>query len=187
MPLLFALKLSHIWTPFSLFTFPFPFHYECNCTTFFPFYIHSWDVNCKCSPHHFPTFFTPSFDFYTLGESILKKSHLWREMKWDIFRRFYPVCFEWMGTLMNLMFYFQTSTQACKERRSMQSTEEFWSRKQFDSRDNSGGGGNNIEQWLIARQRIGKHNNDLNECIWKRGNTTLLSCPSRNIVKQKCH
>ena len=46
----------------------------------------------------------------------------------------------------------------------MQSTEEFWSRKQFDSRDNSGGG-NNIEQWLIARQRIGKHNNDLNECI----------------------
>ena len=66
---------------------------------------------------------------------------------------------------MNLMFYFQTSTQACKERRSMQSTEEFWSRKQFDSRDNSGGGGNNIEQWLIARQRIGKHNNDLNECI----------------------
>ena len=66
-----------------------------------------------------------------------------------------------MGTLMILMFYFQTSTQACKERRSMQSTEEFWSRNQLDSRDNSGG----IEQWLIARQRIGKHNNDLNECI----------------------
>ena len=44
----------------------------------------------------------------------------------------------------------------------MLSTEEFWSRKQFDpagpnSTNNPGViPGNNIEQWLIARQRIGK-------------------------------
>ena len=81
------------------------------------------------------------------------------------------------------MSFFQTSTQACKERRSMQSTEEFWSRKQFD-----GGNSNNIEQWLIARQRIGKHNNDLNECITK-GKETLHFCHvHQGIVKQqKCH
>ena len=46
----------------------------------------------------------------------------------------------------------------------MLSTEEFWSRKQFDpagpnSTNNPGViPGNNIEQWLIARQRIGKQN-----------------------------
>ena len=33
----------------------------------------------------------------------------------------------------------------------MQSTEEFWSRKQFAE-----GSTNNIEHWLVARQRIGK-------------------------------
>ena len=32
----------------------------------------------------------------------------------------------------------------------MQSTEEFWSRKQFTE------GSNNIENWLMARQRIGE-------------------------------
>ena len=32
----------------------------------------------------------------------------------------------------------------------MQSTEEFWSRKQFSEAPN------NIENWLMARQRIGK-------------------------------
>ena len=46
----------------------------------------------------------------------------------------------------------------------MLSTEEFWSRKQFDpagpnSTNNPGViPSNNIEQWLIARQRIGKQN-----------------------------
>ena len=46
----------------------------------------------------------------------------------------------------------------------MLSTEEFWSRKQFDpagpnSTNNPGViPSNNIEQWLIARQRIGKKN-----------------------------
>ena len=36
----------------------------------------------------------------------------------------------------------------------MQSTEEFWSRKQFAE-----GSTNNIEHWLVARQRIGKCKN----------------------------
>ena len=46
----------------------------------------------------------------------------------------------------------------------MLSTEEFWSRKQFEpspgNPSNPGCSSNNIEQWLIARQRIGKQNND---------------------------
>ena len=35
----------------------------------------------------------------------------------------------------------------------MQTTEEFWSRKQFSEAPN------NIENWLMARQRIGKSSN----------------------------
>ena len=55
----------------------------------------------------------------------------------------------------------------------MLSTEEFWSRKQFDpagpnSTNNPGViPSNNIEQWLIARQRIGKQNNDASNENWK--------------------
>ena len=37
----------------------------------------------------------------------------------------------------------------------MQTTEEFWSRKQFSEAPN------NIENWLMARQRIGKSSNKL--------------------------
>merc|ERR1712241_702060 len=88
---------------------------------------------------------------------------------------------DWYQTL-------KTSTQACKERRSMQSTEEFWSRKQFDSRDNSGGGGNNIEQWLIARQRIGMKYNYANSpacsspsTTWERENNEPKSMPDPEI------
>ena len=44
----------------------------------------------------------------------------------------------------------QDCVQKCKERRGqMQSTKEFWSRKQFT--DSS-----SMEQWLLARKRIGK-------------------------------
>jgi len=82
---------------------------------------------------------------------------------------------DWYQTL-------KTSTQACKERRSMQSTEEFWSRKQFD-----GGNSNNIEQWLIARQRIGmKYNYASPACsspstTWERENNEPKSMPDPEI------
>merc|ERR1711962_873419 len=52
----------------------------------------------------------------------------------------------------------KASAQASRDRRSMLSTEEFWSRKQFEpspgNPSNPGCSSNNIEQWLIARQRI---------------------------------
>ena len=53
-------------------------------------------------------------------------------------------------TFLTFFFFLQTSTVNCKERKNMQSTEEFWSRKQFSEAPN------NIENWLMARQRIGK-------------------------------
>merc|ERR1711881_481779 len=52
----------------------------------------------------------------------------------------------------------KASAQASRDRRSMLSTEEFWSRKQFEPSPgnpvNPANPGTNIEQWLIARQRI---------------------------------
>ena len=49
----------------------------------------------------------------------------------------------------------------------MLSTEEFWSRKQFEpGTGNPMISSNNIEQWLAARQRIGKQNNDASNENW---------------------
>jgi len=64
---------------------------------------------------------------------------------------------EWYHTL-------KTSTLTSKERKNMQSTEEFWSRKQFAE-----GSTNNIEHWLVARQRIGLQYNYVSPpSTWER-------------------